>query len=1465
VAESSSARPVPKKNRDEFSEKIKNRIAKRAGWLCSYPTCRNSTVGATSDGDGEINIGTAAHICAAAPGGPRYDATMTAEERSSVRNGIWMCRDHGKAVDSKDPAFTVDRLREWKHQVEQESWQRVLRNDTVSAPLAAAVDWIAQLEMRLRAAADADLAVFRRTVKWPTSPVALSLEITDLGVVTTDALASAVPKLDDLILVAPPGMGKTTTLFQIAEGMLAKGTGTPVVVPLGDWATQGATILASILARPAFQDISEEDFRKAATRRGVVLLLDGWNELDGHAHTRARVQIGRLKAELPEMGLVISTRKQALDVPLGGIHVELMPLNDSQQMEIAMALRGDAGAKMVDQAWRTDGVRELVAIPLYLTTLLSLPMGGLFPTTKEEVLRHFVTAQEKQAAHAEALRAVARGFQQDYLEGLAVFATRTNTAISENNARRSISVTETRLVQNCQITFKSHPDAVLEVLVSNHVLMRVGETPGVSFQHQQFQEWYASHSVERRIVAEVNDPKACAALKAEVFDLPAWEEATLFAVERLARGEQHQRAACSKAILTAYDVDPMLAAEMIFRATEEVWKPIAATIQARVRRWHAPATVDRAVRFMLNSGRPEFLDLLWPLISDDNQQVSLTALRNCRRFRPSVLGKDAAKKIKELPTHPRMVLLHEIASHGGIDGLNLAADIAKDDPDAELQESVVGALAFRRADRHVAIVLKKARDATFDRVARKGLIDKVDDREVQNGLAAARKRMMADKTSPYDRLRQIIDAEKPIDSNAEITDIIKTMKIERRQDAGVHFIYEACKRYARAVAEGLLARVREGGTLFYGADDILAAAGFALESDDLYNLAMAETARNDDRAEAAASVLGPNAVGRMVDALLDASRELSATDQYDKTASDRYHDIRSRIAHAPGASLVTAVRARSAEADSETMAQLADLLSRRPEEEIQGSHIARGRPFSASDLATIRGLVQDWGSRMLRTEDAQRWHKSRVAALASHAPSVELLPLLKRLLDDNLQRYRAFREQAQAAGWKHGKAVDEARQPMMDEYQRAFLAIDSPETAELMKEYLADEHFGVLAALVLAAQWRAANEPPPDKRFAGSVDWSRVEGKREALAAAPDATSDQAETIFAAIETLIGEGATDASRMLAVGLAVVAVRLPYGQRDATIQKLLELAPRRSLAALLFSLALSGHVIDIGLVKDGLAKVQEAGKKQSWVLSDNYEVREWLRLLPFIGDPAEALAVVQSLPIEQITTDQLGEMISAFGQAPGEDAEKALQAFGDAYPKLRDHYTWRNAVFRCKTESSARQLVDMAANGKLTGGHSERWHTVRQIGALFDEHPNVRLHAYALLKDGADTSGLALLAEAVAENPDAEGLLLLLRLGAQQRRSRISRRTIESVVTKHVPVENWKSAYNVVPISTARLRRTLLAMTTDGGLADPAARCLNEIDRVRDEYGMPEGEPRHPDLASGKPWPIMTSDGDARAD
>ena len=112
---------MAKNNRDDFPEKTKILLARQADNRCSNPSCRRVTIGSTSDGKDVINLGIGAHICAAAPGGPRYDREMTPEQRSSAENGIWLRRYCAGAIDSKDPTFTVDLPQEWK----QQAWEVV--------------------------------------------------------------------------------------------------------------------------------------------------------------------------------------------------------------------------------------------------------------------------------------------------------------------------------------------------------------------------------------------------------------------------------------------------------------------------------------------------------------------------------------------------------------------------------------------------------------------------------------------------------------------------------------------------------------------------------------------------------------------------------------------------------------------------------------------------------------------------------------------------------------------------------------------------------------------------------------------------------------------------------------------------------------------------------------------------------------------------------------------------------------------------------------------------------------------------------------------------------------------------------------------------------------------------------------------------------------------------------------------
>ena len=68
--------------------------------------------------NGTVNVGVAAHISAAAPGGPRYDSTLSPEQRSNISNAVWLCQNCAKLVDNDPQRFTADVLLEWKARAE---------------------------------------------------------------------------------------------------------------------------------------------------------------------------------------------------------------------------------------------------------------------------------------------------------------------------------------------------------------------------------------------------------------------------------------------------------------------------------------------------------------------------------------------------------------------------------------------------------------------------------------------------------------------------------------------------------------------------------------------------------------------------------------------------------------------------------------------------------------------------------------------------------------------------------------------------------------------------------------------------------------------------------------------------------------------------------------------------------------------------------------------------------------------------------------------------------------------------------------------------------------------------------------------------------------------------------------------------------------------------------------------------
>ncbi len=111
--------------RDHFPKPVVETLAKRVGNRCSNPDCRKCTSGPHTEESKAVNVGAAAHITAASPGGPRYDRSLTSDERSAIGNGIWLCQNCAKLVDNDEEKYPKALLRRWKEDAEQEANRQV--------------------------------------------------------------------------------------------------------------------------------------------------------------------------------------------------------------------------------------------------------------------------------------------------------------------------------------------------------------------------------------------------------------------------------------------------------------------------------------------------------------------------------------------------------------------------------------------------------------------------------------------------------------------------------------------------------------------------------------------------------------------------------------------------------------------------------------------------------------------------------------------------------------------------------------------------------------------------------------------------------------------------------------------------------------------------------------------------------------------------------------------------------------------------------------------------------------------------------------------------------------------------------------------------------------------------------------------------------------------------------------------
>ncbi len=116
-----------------------------------------------------------------------------------------------------------------------------------------------------------------------------------------------------IVIEAPAGRGKTTTLIQFAK-QLSESNGLAFVIDLPEWAKSGRNLLKYIADIPAFiaHAVDAMALARASNVERFVLLFNGWNELSETASGNIERELRKVDREFPTAGILVATRAHTI-------------------------------------------------------------------------------------------------------------------------------------------------------------------------------------------------------------------------------------------------------------------------------------------------------------------------------------------------------------------------------------------------------------------------------------------------------------------------------------------------------------------------------------------------------------------------------------------------------------------------------------------------------------------------------------------------------------------------------------------------------------------------------------------------------------------------------------------------------------------------------------------------------------------------------------------------------------------------------------------------------------------------------------------------------------------------------------------------------------------------------------------------------------------------------------------------
>jgi energy-coupling factor transporter ATP-binding protein EcfA2 len=540
--------------------------------------------------------------------------------------------------------------------------------------------------------------------------------------VTTASLNTILSEGQRIVLEAPAGSGKSTTLVQLARHVLDAG-GLAFLVDLPDWIRSGKEFFSYVAARPQFasRDVDATVLSKLRGAQPPIFLLNGWNEVPVVRAEAADAALRELDRSFGAAIVVVATRRHSLVPQLrGSFRLALSPLGRAQRDEYLRLALGDSAHYLRQKLNNSQVLDSITRTPLFLAEVVDIYRSGKdIPPTKMGVLAAVMDAIEQSPEHQVALQQVPlRGHAREYLRAFSMEMTaRGETSIVKKDALRLIGSVSDRLHAAKQIGETPDPREVLDELTKRHVLVPA-EDGSFRFQHQQFQEFFAAGGLRAHLdgLVSAKDSIEDRNFLVSYVNEPRWGESLRLLAEDIGASVKDKAGVevATKLVRMALQVDPIFAAELARWCGPSVWSEVREEMGGRLRLWYDVPDAHHkqcALAAMLATGSDDFKDIVIPLLTDPNHQVRSTVYHSGAELLPSSLGPHWIEVVQGWEEDARRNFILQLAHDPWL--ADTVEQLALADPSPQIRSDVARQLSWYGFTEKVEHLLSPFNDSDF--------------------------------------------------------------------------------------------------------------------------------------------------------------------------------------------------------------------------------------------------------------------------------------------------------------------------------------------------------------------------------------------------------------------------------------------------------------------------------------------------------------------------------------------------------------------------------------------------------------------------------------------------------------------------------------------------------------------------------------------------------------------------------